>query len=341
MKILLTGGAGFIGYHLTEKLLSIGHEVVVIDNLTTGIAENINTFKANPKYQFHFGSACSLALVEPLVSAADVVFNLAASVGVKNVFKNPIECIENNIDIAKNILNLCTKYQKRLFMFSTSEVYGKQEKLPFSEEDDSVFGSYKSLRWGYAASKLIDDYMSRAHFENFGTPITIVRLFNTIGLKQVGHYGMVVPQFFEQALKNQSITVFGNGLQSRCFTDVRDVVTSIVGLISCPEAYGELINIGSHEEITIHDLAVKIKKITQSHSDIKLINYDVAYGNRFEDIQRRIPSTKKLDQLLGEQKRIQLDETLLWIYQNAKNQNLSVGSQAPELDQSKDFNLSV
>ncbi len=341
MKILLTGGAGFIGHHLTEKLLLMGYEVVVIDNLTTGMSENISTFKTNLRYQFHFGSACSAALVEPLVKAADVVFNLAASVGVKNIFRNPIECMENNIDIAKNILNLCTKYQKRLFMFSTSEVYGKQDNLPFSEDDDSVFGSYKSLRWGYAASKLIDDFMSRAHYESFGTPITIVRLFNTIGLKQVGHYGMVVPRFFDQALRNQAITVFGNGLQSRCFTDVRSVVASLVDLIPCQDSYGELINVGSSEEITIYDLAVKIKNITASNSVINLINYDEAYGVGFEDIRRRIPCTKKLDQILRERKRFDLEETLGWIYQNTKVQNLTGEPQYPAVDQSKANDLSV
>lgn len=314
MKILITGGAGFIGHHLTQELLSLNHSVVSIDNLSTGSLENIQSFQSLANYSFHNCSASSKERMTPLVEGCDVIFNLAGSVGVQNIFKNPIECMENNIDTAKNILNLATQFQKRLFMFSTSEVYGKQHKIPFSEDDDSVFGSYKSLRWGYAASKLIDDYMSRVHFENFQTPVTTVRLFNTIGAKQVGHYGMVVPRFFNQALANKPLTVYGNGQQSRCFTDVRDVVGSLISLIHCEKSHGELINIGSPQEITILDLALKITHLTRSTSKIQFLDYDQAYGARFEDIQRRVPSTEKLEQLTSQKNSRTLDQTLSWIY---------------------------
>lgn len=314
MKILITGGAGFIGHYLTQELLSSGHSVVSIDNLSTGSLENIQSFQNHDSFSFHNCSASSKEKMTPLVESCDVIFNLAGSVGVQNIFKNPIECMENNIDTAKNILNLATQFQKRLFMFSTSEVYGKQHKIPFSEEDDSVLGSYKSLRWGYAASKLIDDYMSRAHFENFQTPVTIVRLFNTIGVRQVGHYGMVVPRFFNQALANKPLTVYGDGQQSRCFTDVRDVIANLIALISCEKSYGELINIGAAQEITILDLASKIIQLTYSSSEIKFLDYDQAYGARFEDIQRRVPNTHKIEQLTSKKNNRTLDETLSWIY---------------------------
>lgn len=316
MKILLTGGAGFIGHHLTQQLLALGHSVIAIDNLSTGSLENVKNFQNHPHYNFYNGCATSKDQMEPLVRNSDVIFNLAASVGVQNIFKNPIECMENNIDIAKNILNLSTQYQKRLFMFSTSEVYGKQHKIPFTEEDDSIFGSFKSLRWGYAASKLIDDYMSRAHFENFKTPVTTVRLFNTIGIKQVGHYGMVVPRFFEQALAGNPLTVHGTGQQSRCFTDVRDVVAALISLIPCEASYGELINIGSPNEISILDLALKIIKMSRSTSVIEFLDYDQAFGAHFEDIQRRVPSTEKLQKLVPQSVNRGLDETLNWIYES-------------------------
>ena len=295
MKAILTGGAGFIGYHLTQRLLSDGYKVICIDNLSTGSLSNVETHLENKNYQFIQAPAQDLSLyTDSLLKDATVLFNLAASVGVQNIFDNPIECIENNIDIAKTVLNVAKKNNLRTFMFSTSEVYGKTQKFPFSEEDDCTFGSYKSLRWGYAASKLIDDYLSRSYFENFNTPVTTIRLFNTIGVKQVGSYGMVVPRFFDKALNNKPIEVYGSGHQSRCFTDVRDVIESIMLLINNKKSYGELVNIGSSTEITILDLAVKIKKLTNSSSEIISKSYEDAYGQGFEDIQRRVPNAEKL-----------------------------------------------
>lgn len=333
MKAILTGGAGFIGYHLTQRLLSDGYKVVCIDNLSTGSLSNVETHSENKNYQFIQAPAQDLSLyTDSLLKDATVLFNLAASVGVQNIFDNPIECIENNIDIAKTVLNVAKKNNLRTFMFSTSEVYGKTQKFPFSEEDDCTFGSYKSLRWGYAASKLIDDYLSRSYFENFNTPVTTIRLFNTIGVKQVGSYGMVVPRFFDKALNNKPIEVYGSGHQSRCFTDVRDVIESIMLLINNKKSYGELVNIGSSTEITILDLAIKIKKLTNSSSEIISKSYDDAYGQGFEDIQRRVPNAEKLFSLTNFRPNPDLDKILEWIFTETNKKIIFQNKNARPLD---------
>lgn len=318
MKAVLTGGAGFIGHHLTQFLLSKNYSVVCIDDLSTGTQQNIKPFLSHPDYLFIHSNARYVENLAPEIKTADLVFNLAASVGVQNVFQNPILCMENNIDVAKAVLQLAEQYKVRTFMFSTSEVYGKTQKFPFQEEDDCTFGSYKSLRWGYAASKLIDDYMTRAYFESYKTPVTTIRLFNTIGINQVGHYGMVVPRLFDQALKNEPITVFGTGQQTRCFTDVRDVISAIASLIDCKEAYGELVNIGSQNEISISDLANEIKTMTNSHSEIIIQSYQEAYGAGFEDIQKRTPDCTKLLTLTGFKPVFTLNDSLSWIYNDLK-----------------------
>ena len=333
MKAILTGGAGFIGYHLTQRLLSDGYKVVCIDNLSTGSLSNVETHSENKNYQFIQAPAQDLSLyTDSLLKDATVLFNLAASVGVQNIFDNPIECIENNIDIAKTVLNVAKKNNLRTFMFSTSEVYGKTQKFPFSEEDDCTFGSYKSLRWGYAASKLIDDYLSRSYFENFNTPVTTIRLFNTIGVKQVGSYGMVVPRFFDKALNNKPIEVYGSGHQSRCFTDVRDVIESIMLLINNKKSYGELVNIGSSTEITILDLAIKIKKLTNSSSEIISKSYEDAYGQGFEDIQRRVPNAEKLFSLTNFRPNPDLDKILEWIFTETNKKIIFQNKNARPLD---------
>lgn len=316
MKCLLTGGAGFIGHHLTQKLLVDQHQVTIVDNFSTGSERNLCQFFLKQNFRLIQGNAQDPQLMKSLVQETDVIFNLAASVGVQKIINNPVDCIENNIFIASNMLSLAQEYKKRIFMFSTSEVYGKSPKFPFEEDDDVVLGSYKKLRWSYATSKLIDDFLSRAYFEQSKTPVTMVRLFNTIGTGQVGHYGMVVPRFFDQAMANQPITVYGSGRQSRCFTDVRDVINLLLALVDCSSSFGELVNIGSNQETSIYDLALKIKNLCCSQSSIELIPYEQGYGKNFEDMERRQPSCNKIENLTGYRMKYDLEDTLQWIYRD-------------------------
>jgi UDP-glucose 4-epimerase len=316
MKYLLTGGAGFIGHHITQKLLEDQHQVVAVDNFSTGNKNNIVDFLANKNYTFVMGNAKDPNLLTPLVEKSDVIFNLAASVGVQKIINQPVESIENNIFIASNLLTLAERFKKRILMFSTSEVYGKSPKFPFEEDDDIVLGPYKKMRWSYATSKLIDDFLSRAYFEQNQTAVTMVRLFNTIGTGQVGHYGMVVPRFFDQAMANKTMTVYGTGQQSRCFTDVRDVVNALLSLVDCAKSYGELINIGAQHETKILELAQQIKYLCQSESKIEIYPYEHGYGQNFEDMDRRLPCCEKLASLTGYRMQYSLGDTLGWIYQN-------------------------
>jgi UDP-glucose 4-epimerase len=313
MRAVLTGGAGFVGSHLARTLLDQGFAVDCVDNLSTGSWANITDLLQNPKFQFFLGRAEDQALIEPLIEGCDVVFHLAASVGVKNIMVNTIHSIENNIFSTSLILKLVTKHKKRIFIFSTSEVFGKSTKFPFHEDDDIVLGPVNKLRWSYAASKLVDDYLALAYYHEKKTAVTIVRLFNTIGTGQVGHYGMVVPRFFQQARANQSITIYGSGKQTRCFTDVRDVVAALSLLMDNPKSHGELINIGSTEEVSILELASRIKDLTRSRSGLKLIPFEEAYGPQFEDMGRRVPSLKKLEEMTGFKMRYTLADTLAWI----------------------------
>lgn len=315
-NILVTGGAGFIGRHLVAALLNDYHHVTVIDNLSTGRMDNINPYIRHPRFIFIDGDARDPIVMDSLISKANVVFNLAASVGVQKIFNDPIDCIENNTQIGSLILKLCSQYNTRLFMFSTSEIYGKNATFPFREDADITIGPYDKLRWGYACSKVLDDFLARAYFEKRQLPVTIVRLFNTIGANQSGDYGMVVPRLITQALEHAPLTVYGTGLQSRCFTDVRDVVSVLIKLIDKPESIGELINIGTSHEISVLDLAKKIIDLTQSSSEIKMIPYEIAYGQGFEDMNRRVASTEKLSTIMGHVFEHNLDDTLTWIYQD-------------------------
>lgn len=319
MKFFLTGGAGFIGSYLTSALLEQGHTVTSVDNFSTGSKENIAEFLTHKNYVNYTSDLESFSHLEDCIKEADVVYHLAASVGVKNIMENPIYCIENNIICTSQVLKLACKYKKRIFTFSTSEVYGKTSKFPSSEEDDLILGPAHKLRWAYAASKLIDDYMSMAYFDQHGTAVTVVRLFNTIGQRQVGHYGMVVPRFFEAALNRQKIQVYGTGSQTRCFTDVRDVVRALILLIDCKDSYGQLFNIGNDSEITILELARKIKDLTKSSSQIELVDYEIVYGKSFEDMERRLPDHSKIESILNFKFEYSLEETLSWIYQSMKD----------------------
>lgn len=320
MKFFLTGGAGFIGSYLTETLLEKGHSVCCVDNLSTGSYQNILQFVENPNYSFFKADLESFSQLESCIQNTDVIYHLAASVGVKNIIENPIYCIDNNVFCTSQILKNASKHQKRVFTFSTSEVYGRTTKFPSSEDDDLILGPAHKLRWTYAASKLIDDYMARAYFEQNKTAVTTVRLFNTIGQRQVGHYGMVVPRFFDAAVENKTILVHGTGYQSRCFTDVRDVVNALYLLIDCPQSHGELINVGNNNEIAIKDLALKIKEVARSNSKIELIPYRDVYGENFEDMDRRQPDNNKLKRMLNFEFKYNIDETLQWIH-SAFNKN--------------------
>jgi UDP-glucose 4-epimerase len=305
MNILVTGGAGFIGTHLIEQLLKLNHTINCLDNLSTGTEKNVKRYEGNKNFKFIYGQVENETLLRPLVESSDIIYHLAATVGVKNVLKDSIQTIENNIEGTQSILKLSHEYKKRVFIFSTSEVYGKRNNIPFREDDDLILGPSSVLRWSYATSKLIDEHLGMAYYEQHRLPVTVIRLFNTIGRGQLGHYGMVVPKFFECAMSGKPIVVFGKGDQSRCFTDVRDVVAALIELSVEPKSYGQVINIGSAE---------KIRTMVKSDSTISHIDYQSAYGGQFEDMQRRVPCAEKLYNLTGYRMKYNLDDTLSWIH---------------------------
>jgi UDP-glucose 4-epimerase len=298
-KILITGGAGFIGSHLAEKLLSEWKEVFVLDNLSTGSLENINHLKENDKFHFTEGSVLDKELVFDLVSKADQVYHLAAAVGVKTVVEKPLESFLINIEGTKNVLDAAVERKVPVLLASTSEVYGKNDSLPFSEEHDRVYGSAYHARWGYGMSKGSDEFLGLAYYREKGLPVVIVRLFNVIGPRQSGAYGMVVPRFIQQALKGEDITVHGSGDQTRCFGYVEDVVGALAALIEAPGALGHIFNLGSDEEISINDLARKIIALTGSKSEIKRIPYAEVYGPEFDDMLHRRPDLSKIKEVIG------------------------------------------
>ena len=303
MKILITGGAGFIGSHLAEAYLQRGDQVYVIDDLSTGQLDNIAHLEANPEYakRFHvtIDSIFNHDKLLDLVGTCDVVVHLAAAVGVQYILENPLSSIMTNIQGTERVLAVCNRFQKKVVVASTSEVYGDQRHAPLRETDGCVYGASTKSRWSYAASKLMDEFMALAYHRTKNLPVVIVRFFNTVGPRQTGRYGMVIPRFVRQALSNEPITVYGDGKQSRTFTHVRDTVKALVRLVETEAAVGEVVNIGGAEEISILQLAERIKARTQSHSPIKLIPYSEAFPESFEDMQRRVPSTDKLEQLIG------------------------------------------
>jgi len=299
MHILVTGGAGFIGSHLTERLLSLGHNVVAIDDLSTGSVSNIATFRTHSAYTFHADSIFNRHLMAELVDMADVVIHLAAAVGVKRIVEFPVQTIETNVAGSEIVLGLASKKCKRVLITSTSEVYGKSTKLPFSETDDLVLGPTVNSRWGYACSKAIDEFLSLAYHRERQLPVTIVRLFNTVGPRQTGQYGMVVPTFVRQALANQPITVYGTGEQSRCFGHIHDVIDGFVQILHCDRTIGQIFNLGNTEEISINGLAQRIVDFTSSSSTITFIPYSEAYAPGFEDMNRRVPDISKAHEYFG------------------------------------------
>ena len=310
MKVLVTGGSGFIGSHLNEYLLNQGHHVYIIDDLSTGSLENIAKVKAHPRFHYRIDSIMNVPLTADLVDQCDLIFHLAAAVGVRLIVDSPVHTIETNIKGTEIILELAIRKKKRVVITSTSEVYGKTTKVPFSEDDDLVLGPTHKGRWSYACSKAIDEFLALAYWREKQLPVVVARLFNTIGPRQTGQYGMVVPTFIKQALLGQPITVFGDGKQSRCFVHVSDVVDALYRLSQTPEALGQVFNIGSDEETTILGLAEKVRTVTQSPSEIKMIPYGQAYGKGFEDMARRIPDISKIDKTIGYRTTKNLDQII-------------------------------
>lgn len=310
MKALITGGAGFIGSHLAERLLELGHEVLVLDNLSTGSIENIAHLKVNKSFSYVIDSVTSESLLAEMVDSSDVVFHLAAAVGVKLIVEQPVHTIETNVHGTEVVLKHANKKKKLVFIASTSEVYGKSTDVPFRESADVVLGPSAKHRWAYACSKLIDEFLALAYWKEKKLPVIIVRLFNTVGPRQTGQYGMVLPTFVRQALSGQPLTVFGDGTQSRSFTYVSDVVGALIALASEPRAIGEVFNIGNTGEISIGDLAQRVKTMAASDSPIQLIPYDQAYEAGFEDMPRRVPDISKLRTLIGYEPRVELDEII-------------------------------
>ena len=299
MRILITGGAGFIGSHLSDHLLRKGHSVTVIDDLSTGSIDNIRTAKENDRFQYCIGTIFDKPLLAELIDDSEVIFHLAAAVGVLNIVESPVRTIETNVGGSELVLELAAKKKKRVLIASTSEVYGKSTKFPFSEEDDLVLGPTTKGRWSYACSKAIDEFLALAYFHERKLPVTIVRLFNTVGPRQTGRYGMVLPTFVQQALCGESLTVFGNGEQSRCFAHVCDIVNGLARCVSSDATIGQVFNLGNTEEVTIRALAERVIQAAGSTSLIEYVPYDQAYGAGFEDMQRRVPDISKAREWFG------------------------------------------
>ena len=307
---LITGGAGFIGSHLSEYLINTGHYVTAIDNLSTGRYDNIKHLRKHPNFKFVQETITNDQVLDRITSQADTVVHLAAAVGVKLIVDDPVHTIRTNIMGTEAVLSTAKRYQCKVLLASTSEVYGKGVQVPFREDDDRLMGPTSRSRWSYATSKAVDEFLGLAYAQQYGLPVVIMRFFNTIGPRQTGRYGMVVPRFIRQALQDQPLTIYGDGLQSRCFTDVSDVTRTIASLAECPQAVGEVFNIGSIEEVTILELAERIIHISGSSSTLKFIPYDQAYTPGFEDMRRRVPAVDKLTQVIDYQPRHSLNNTL-------------------------------
>ena len=320
MHYLITGGAGFIGSHLAEALLARGDQVTVIDDLSTGSIRNIQHLKSDPRFSYIVGSMINRALTAELVDAADQVFHLAAAVGVKLIVESPVRTIETNIRGTELVLEMAAKKRRKVLIASTSEVYGKSVDVPFREDGDLVLGASTRGRWSYACSKAIDEFLAIAYWREKRCPSVVARFFNTVGPRQTGRYGMVVPTFVRQALRDQPITVFGDGQQSRCFTHVSDSVRAAIALMDSDATVGEVFNVGSESEIRISELAERVRAMCESRSEIVFVPYEEAYGENFEDMPRRVPSLAKTRATIGWEPEVGLDEILRSVieYQRAQ-----------------------
>ncbi len=310
MRYLITGGAGFIGSHLAERLLDRGDRVVLLDNLSTGSMDNIRHLKSSKRMEYHLDNIENRQLLAELVDDADIVVHLAAAVGVKLIVESPVKTIETNVNGTQLILEAACKKRKLVLTASTSEVYGKNTNVPFQEDADLVLGPTTKGRWSYAASKALDEFLALAYWKEKKLPVIVARLFNTVGPRQTGRYGMVLPNFVKSALDNTTISVYGNGKQSRCFCDVRDTVEGLIRLLDTDRSVGEVVNVGNTEEITIEGLAQRVKERTGSSSPIEYVPYEKAYEPGFEDMMRRVPSVEKLHSFTGFRPRTSLDEII-------------------------------
>ncbi|HKH90290.1 MAG TPA: GDP-mannose 4,6-dehydratase [Gemmatimonadaceae bacterium] len=308
MRVLITGGAGFVGSHLADACLARGDEVFILDDLSTGSIDNIEYLKRHPYFHYTIGRVQNAQVTAELVDRVDMVYHLAAEVGVRRVIDSPISTIENNVQATEVVFSAAAKKGKRVLFTSTSEVYGLSTDLPYREEGNIVMGAASKGRWSYACSKALDEFLALAYFHERQMPVTVVRLFNTVGPRQTGHYGMVVPTLVQQAMTGKPMTVYGDGSQSRCFGFVKDVVRALVALMERPEAAGQIYNIGASTEISIFELAKRVKDITGSNSPIVLIPYADAYDSGYQDMPRRIPDTSKLRSLVGFAPTTDIDE---------------------------------
>jgi UDP-glucose 4-epimerase len=313
MKCLITGGSGFIGSHLADRLLDQHHDVCIIDDLSTGSIENIQHLRGLTRFRYVIDSVFNRPLMAELIDEADVVFHLAAAVGVRLIVESPVRTIETNVRGAEIVLDLAAKKKKPVVVFSTSEVYGKSNAERFAETDDLVLGPTTKGRWCYAASKLIDEFLALAYWKERGVPVIIIRLFNTVGPRQTGRYGMVIPRFVDQALEGAPITIFGDGRQTRTFNHVHNAVAGILKLVDTPRAVGEIFNVGGTEEISIEALAYRVKELLESSSPIIYVPYEQAYEEGFEDMRRRVPDIRKIQALVGYQPRLTLNDIILHV----------------------------
>lgn len=324
LTYLITGGAGFIGSHLAEALLVEGHRVCAVDDLSTGRMENMAGFMGAPGFQFVRAGITDEIVLDRLASEADIIVHLAAAVGVKRIVEHPVHTIETNVMGTEHVLKAALRYNRRVLVASTSEVYGKGAKVPFRENDDVLLGCTAKSRWSYAASKMVDEFLSLAYAREFGLDVVVFRLFNTVGPRQTGQYGMVVPRFVRQALLGRPITVYGDGLQSRCFCSVLDVVQALIGLSRRPEASATVFNIGGTEEVSMRELAERVRTLSGSSSEIVMVPYDQAYAPGFEDMQRRIPDTGRIKALLGWEPRQSLADILRSVIEYERNRGLAL-----------------
>lgn len=310
MKILITGGAGFIGSHLADKLLAEGHYLTIIDDLSTGRYSNIAHLEDQENFRLIIDTVLNASLMEELIRETDRVYHMASAVGVRLIMEQPVKTIETIFHGTDTVLKFCSRYRKRVLIPSTSEVYGKGASVPFHEEDDLLTGATDKHRWAYACAKTLDEFLAVAHWKETQLPVVVTRLFNTVGPRQTGHYGMVVPRFVHAAIKNEPIEVHGDGTQSRCFGHVADVVEGLVNLIETPACFGTVVNLGNDEENSINELAKRAISLTGSSSEIKYVSYDEVYGEGFEDMRRRVPSLDKARRMIGYQPTRSLDEII-------------------------------